>query len=570
MDKRLSVIVFLIALALAVAMGRAFQMQVIQGRQYEARSRSNYLRRVPVPAIRGRILDRDGRVIAGWEKTFVAVALFGGQEPGLDPRKARELKRILRRDTLNLEPSYLGYETVAQDIPEDRATAIMERKERFRWLMLFPYFHRTYPDAGLVGHVVGYVDADGNGKAGLEKAMNDDLSGIMGRKYLMVDAKGRVIQEDIYPEEEPEAGADITLTIDLDLQRAADTLFRPYQRGAAVLMNVKTGEVLVMYSKPYVDPEVMVYGTPEEKYQALTAPGSPLLNRAVAGLYPPGSTFKPMIALAGLESGAINENTVFCCNGGVALGNKFFSCTGFHGCLTVVTGIQHSCNSFFYNVALRMGLPKLLVYLNRNDFLTRRYDLGTGGEKRSLIPTLEYYIRRQGRYFTGSALNIAIGQGEVLLTPLHMALVAGLVATGKMPGPHLVLREGDTYYVPRDTLVLPASEHNRELVKLGMMLVGELGTAKNVRIPGFKFGGKTGTAQNPHGANHSVFIFYAPYDNPEICGAVVVENAGYGAVAAAPIARGLIMRYFNLPYTPLFAIGKGETPAPEMPEIEVE
>ncbi len=557
----------LFAFALLVAGARAFQMQVLKAQRFRALSRSNYLRRIPVPAIRGRILDRNGKVLAGWEPVFVGVALMG--KKGLDQRQLRALKKVLGKDSLHVKPNYLGYSVVADDIPPEKAWAVLEQKERFDWLMIMPWFKRTYPNAKTLGHVVGYVDAEGVGKAGLEKSQDLELSGINGREYIMVDAKGQVVGTDIYPQEEPEPGKDITLTIDLDLQNAADSLFRPYQKGAVVVLNIKTGGVLVMYSKPYVDPNIMVYGTPQQKADALSAPGSPLLNRAVAGRYPPGSTFKPVIAMVGLQSGSIDPNTVFCCYGGVRLGNQFFGCTGAHGCLTVLHGIEKSCNSFFYNVGMRMGLPLLLEWLNRMDFLTRKYDLGVGGEKKCLIPNMAYYMKRYGRFFPGTALNLSIGQGELLLTPLHMAIEAGLVAAGRMPAPHLIKKIGSSEYQVSDTLALPVSEDNRQLVKLGMKLVVDNGTARSCRLPGFSFGGKTGTAQNPHGRDHSLFIFYAPYDDPEICGAVVVENGGYGASAAAPVARELIRRYFDLPPAPLFITHKPDTSEPEMPEIIV-
>ncbi|MEO0179995.1 MAG: penicillin-binding transpeptidase domain-containing protein [candidate division WOR-3 bacterium] len=547
-------IVGFFGLALAGALSRAFFMQVLKGGEFRMQAEANYLRKVPIPPIRGRIMDRNGLLLAGWEPRFMAVALLG--EGGLAGDELEKLRLTIGAESLSVKKSYLGYSILAKDIPYEKALGVLERSEDFGWLLMLPCFSRTYPYRGPLSSVIGYVDADGVGKAGIERSFNEYLAGTPGVKYLMVDARGRVVKEDIYPEVEPAQGKDITLTVDERFQAAADTLFGPYRSGAAVVMNIKTGEILVLYTKPYVDSWTMVYGTSEEKSAALSAPGSPLLNRAVSGLYPPGSTFKPVVALCGLSSGAITPASVFCCAGGMQMGNRFFKCTGFHGCLDLIHAIEHSCNTYFYSVGIRMGLPTFLSEIDRMGFLKRSYDLGIGGEKPALIPSLDYYRKNFGKQLGGVTLNLSIGQGELLLTPLHMALVAALVARGEMPLPHLLMRVGDERYVPPETLRIPLSDKDREAVKKGMLLVVESGTARSCRLPGFKFGGKTGTAQNPHGQDHSLFIFFAPYDDPEIAGAVVVEQGGFGAKAAAPIARELIRRYFGLPPAPLFVVKK--------------
>jgi len=563
--RRIVLVVVFFALALAGSLTRAFYMQVIKASEFASKAEINYLRKVPIPPIRGRIMDRNGVVLASWEPRFTAVALLG--DAGLTEEEVEKLRSTLGAESLVVKHSYLGYAVLARDIQYDKALAVMERTESFGWLLMLPWFTRTYPHSGPLSPIVGYVDAYGVGKAGIERSLNDDLMGTPGTKYLMVDAKGRMVMKDIYPPEEPGQGKDIKLSVDSRLQEAADSLFSGYRSGAAVLLNIKTGEILVLYTKPYVDSWTMTYGTPEQKSSALSAPGSPLLNRAVSGLYPPGSTFKPVVALAGLASGTITPGSVFCCGGGMQMGNRFFKCTGFHGCLDLVHAIEHSCNTYFYSVGARMGLPTLLDQIEKMGFLKRRYDLGIGGEKPALIPSMDYYRENfRGRY-GGVALNLSIGQGELLLTPLHMALVAGLVARGEMPLPHMVIQIGNEPYAPPETLRLKVSERDREAVKRGMLLAVESGTARSCRLPGFKFGGKTGTAQNPHGQDHSLFIFYAPYDDPEIAGAVVVEQGGFGAKAAAPIARELTRRYFGLPPSPLFTVKK---PADNQEQEEME
>ncbi len=485
-------------------------------------------------------MDRRGRVLARWDGSVDVLALFG-EELKVEKAQLGELERLLGRE-VNLRKNYLGYDVVAKGVPTERAHALAAELYRFGWLMMVPGKGREYLAGPELSHVVGYVDADGVGRAGAERAFDSLLAGAPGKRYMVVDALGRVVQEDFLLPEEPKPGADVCLSIDASLQEFVDSLFRPYERGAAVVLNIKTGEILVLYSKPGYDPNVMAKGSAAEKAAVIGAPGSPLLNRAVAGLYPPGSTFKPFVALAALERGVATEKTVFCCGGGVLFGNRFFRCTGAHGCLDMVHGIQHSCNTYFYNLGIRLGVKGLTEEIRRWGIFTRPIRLGIGGERAGFIPSERFYIKRYGeKYPKGIALSLAIGQGEISLTPLHLAVGAALIAAGRLPYPHLL--KG---VPPKDTLVLPVKPEHRKVVKEGMLLVVEAGTAAASKIPGFKFAGKTGTAQNPHGRDHSLFIFFAPYDDPQIAGAVVVEQGGYGASAAAPIASAIIRRYFGL------------------------
>ncbi len=485
-------------------------------------------------------MDRRGRELARWDGSVDLLALFG-EEVKVNSKDVKFLERILG-EKVSLKKNYLGYQVIAKDVPLEKSHALFARLYRYPWLVLVPGKGRLYEAGPALAHVVGYVDADGVGRAGAERAFDWLLAGVPGKRYMVVDALGRVVQEDFMPPQEPKPGQDIYLSVDSKLQEFVDSLFAPYQRGAAVVLDVKTGEVLVLYSKPGYDPNVMAKGSPQEKAAIINGEGSPLLNRAVAGLYPPGSTFKPFVALAALEKGVATEKTVFCCGGGLRFGSRFFKCTGVHGCLDMVRGIQHSCNTYFYNLGIKLGVRGLTEEVRRWGIFTKPIKLGLGGERAGIIPSEEFYLKRYGpRYPRSIVLSFAIGQGEISLTPLHMAVGAALIAAGRLPYPHL-LKDSP----PPDTLVLPVKPEHREVVKRGMLLVVEAGTAAASKIPGFKFAGKTGTAQNPHGRDHSLFIFFAPYDDPQIAGAVVVEQGGYGASAAAPIASAIIRRFFGL------------------------
>jgi penicillin-binding protein 2 len=334
---------------------------------------------------------------------------------------------------------------------------------------------------------------------------------------LKVDARGNLIDEPkvlIY-----QNPANIRTYLDLDLYRLVDSLMKPYGRGAAFAFNPKTGEIYLVYSKP-------------GPYDTASAKDSPLLNRAIAGLYPPGSTFKPLVALLALKYGVIDTTFGVGCRGYVWLGRRKFRCWSIHGYTRLRKAIAWSCNVFFYNVGSRFGPRR---------FVKAVWDTGLFGRRLTPLPEeVPSRFPKKARYY-GSVLNYAIGQGEILVTPVFLSVEAGLIGNGGW----VTLPRFSPLDRP-ETLRVEAPKWMYEKVKEGMLGVVEEGTAAASRLPGFRYGGKTGTAQNPHGEDHSLFIAFAPYDDPTFAVAVVVENAGHGSSAAAPIASMLIRKRFGI------------------------
>jgi len=288
-----------------------------------------------------------------------------------------------------------------------------------------------------------------------------------------------------------------------------------------------------------------------------TNPEKPLFNRATLSVNPPGSTFKILAAIAALEEGIIDENTTLYCGGGFYFG-RFFKCHGGnHGSLNVIHAIEHSCNSFFYQLILRIGLDKWAEYGRRFGF-GHKTGIDIIEEKPGILPSSEYYDKRYGKngWTKGFVVSLGIGQGELSVTPLQLANYTALIANnGKGFTPHLVKGYLDANkklvpfkFNPIDTKV---SQRTLDIVKQGMFLVvNGAGTATSVRLPGIEVAGKTGTAQNPHGNDHAWFIGFAPFDKPKIAVAVFVENAGFGATWAAPIAKAVIQEYLKNKVTP--------------------
>ncbi len=547
---------FSLILAWVTAWALAFQKQVLRESEYRASSLSNIIRNLPLLPPRGRILDRHGRVLAGYQAGILFVTLGSRRHdlpfPVYTPTQIRYLpqSRALRLDEV---PGYLEQLYHFPDILP----------------ILFPL--RIYPTGPLTAHVVGYVGEASSreveqgkrwgiliGKSGLERALDDRLTGTPGTRFFLVNAAGELQTLDPLPPRPPTPGEVVVTSLDLDLQKLADSLFRPKERGAAVMLDVRTGEILVLYSRPTFNPNELTGLRARETWRRLVRDrNSPLLNRAVAGLYPPGSTWKPFVALLALDRGWVNpqERPVFC-DGTYRFGARVWKCwnPAGHGALNLVEAIEQSCDVYFYDLARRIGLRSFLEMIAPlRDLLHRTYGV-LPEEKAGLVPDWAWYTRRYGRNVSeGMVLNLGIGQGEILLTPLQLAILAGLMATeGHLPVPHL-LRDAPV----TDTLVLEASPRAYRLAREGMERVvqGEHGTASGSRIPGFAYAGKTGTAENPHGKEHSLFIAYAPAQAPRIALAVIVEEGGHGSERAAPIARALIERYAKL-------YGMGQTATP--------
>ncbi len=588
-ERRTLVVIAFNLLAFAVIVARLYFLQVKEADKYKMMSDENRIStRFLVPP-RGLIFDRNGEIIAKNEQDFQAL-MVAEQTPDI----AETLKTFKQ-----IVPLTEGEEQkIRKDLKNKRRFIPIKLKDNLSWnevskiLLHAPDLpgveineglSRYYPYADIYAHVLGYVgpvsdkDKKDNplymvpgfkiGKSGLERYFDYKLQGKGGTIKLEVNAYGRVMNE--IERNSGEEGQSLTLTLDARLQRAAYEAFGE-ESGAAVVLNVRTGEILALVSTPSFDPNLFTNGISYKHWNALLKnERTPLVNKAVSGQYSPGSTFKVVVALAALEAGVIDLNTRFNCSGGLDVGNIRFHCwrhSG-HGSLNVVEALKHSCDIFFYETAMKLGIDKIhdmAVKLGMGNVLK----VGLDNEKAGIIPTKAWKKARFGTSWTqGDAANSGIGQGYVLVTPLQLATMLARVVNGGYAVQPTFIKptEKELSKIKR----LDISTKNIEIVKRGMFEVvnGTGGTAGRARfnINGAMMGGKTGTTQvrrismkeRSSGIlrdeqlpwrlrNHALFIGFTPVDNPRYSVAVIVEHGSSGSGVAAPIASKILQEALQL------------------------
>lgn len=588
-ERRTLVVIAFNLLAFAVIVARLYFLQVKEADKYKMMSDENRIStRFLVPP-RGLIFDRNGEIIAKNEQDFQAL-MVAEQTPDI----AETLKTFKQ-----IVPFTEGEEQkIRKDLKNKRRFIPIKLKDNLSWnevskiLLHAPDLpgveineglSRYYPYADIYAHVLGYVgpvsdkDKKDNplymvpgfkiGKSGLERYFDYKLQGKGGTIKLEVNAYGRVMNE--IERNSGEEGQSLTLTLDARLQRAAYEAFGE-ESGAAVVLNVRTGEILALVSTPSFDPNLFTNGISYKHWNALLKnERTPLVNKAVSGQYSPGSTFKVVVALAALEAGVIDLNTRFNCSGGLDVGNIRFHCwrhSG-HGSLNVVEALKHSCDIFFYETAMKLGIDKIhdmAVKLGMGNVL----EVGLDNEKAGIIPTKAWKKARFGTSWTqGDAANSGIGQGYVLVTPLQLATMLARVVNGGYAVQPTFIKptEKELSKIKR----LDISTKNIEIVKRGMFEVvnGAGGTAGRARfnINGAMMGGKTGTTQvrrismkeRSSGIlrdeqlpwrlrNHALFIGFTPVDNPRYSVAVIVEHGSSGSGVAAPIASKILQEALQL------------------------
>jgi penicillin-binding protein 2 len=382
------------------------------------------------------------------------------------------------------------------------------------------------------------------GKVGIEREYEDSLAGSDGVHFVEVDALGRVVREEGAPTLPAVTGHPVRTTIDLELQRFVASIFPRERRGAIVAMEPRSGAILALYSSPPYDPNAFVGGIGRQEWQALNDdPARPLLNRAISTRYPPASTFKLAIAMMALHRGEAGFDTRMPqpCLGGLQFGNRFFRCwkPEGHGALDLVGAIASSCDVYFYQLGLRLGVDSLLRDGNQFGFRSPT-GIDLPGELTSVFPTgRDYYDRvyGPGRWTSSVAMNLAIGQGENAQTLLNMVRFYAMLANaGGIPTPHVV----EPRRVRRDSLLLPDTVF--ATVRQSLIAVVQRGTARASRLLRIQMAGKTGTAQNPHGLDHGWFIGFAPADHPVIVVGGLMEFGEHGTTVAPYVAR-VIERY---------------------------
>lgn len=551
------------------------RLQILQSSEFRLRSEQNRVRMVSIPAPRGLILDRRGGVLAENIPQYeVALdwTIWKGDGPALDTLAAYLDRsrgwiegRVSRSPDWRVRPV-----VVAKGADFGVVSRLEEHRRYFPGLRIQPRPARRYPYGQALAHVLGYVGeisgpelakpqwtsyraGDEMGKAGVEGAWQEVLRGKAGVKYVEVDAAGREVGLlRGQPIRQPVPGQPLVLTLDLDLQLEAARSFPKDLAGAVVAMDPRTGDLLAMYSQPTFDPNLLVGGLDRATWERQTRdPARPLFNRAVQALYPPGSAFKPVTAMAALNLGIVDFQTPGprVCSGGMRFGRRYFRCwkAEGHGLLTLTDAIAQSCDVFFYQLGIGMGLERFLAQVSQLG-LDRPTGLDLPQEVGGIVPTSTgWFDRRYGSrgWGRGVVLNLAIGQGEISLSPLHLAYFYSAIAgDGRPVPPRLVRGEGR----PEVGLWRLAPEHVAGLREaLDRAVNAPKGTARwlTVRYPHLDLAGKTGTAENPHGPDHGWFVGYGPRESPQIVVAAVVEFGVHGSTSAAPLVARLIDYYLN-------------------------
>ena len=588
-----------IVLAIAVfLMGRLIYMQVVRAGYYRQLSEENRMRVIPEPALRGTIVDRSGVKLADNRPTFVISAI---------PREVERNGPVMQKLSaeLDITPDELQrrisagfampYWPVAlqRDVEFRSLCYFEEHIDQFPGVLFGVSSTRGYLEALWTGAVLGYTrELTANdiaqrksaglrpgaytGTAGIEKQYDERLRGTEGYKYLEVSALGRVIGPmPGIPDVPSSAGDILMLTTDLVLQTVADSALAAYGSGVVIAIEPSTGEILCFVSHPGFSANSFSGIVRSEDWNRLVADSlRPLLNRGIKGLYPPGSVAKLWTAGAALEENTINEQSTFTpCYGGIQIGNRYFRChkPQGHGRQALVGAITVSCDVYFYQVGMKLGIANWAEYTKACGF-GRKTGVDLPGEDAGLVPDLAYYDRRfgKGKWTKVLGANLAIGQGEFLVTPLQVAqFISGLANRGQVMAPHFLRayrkigREWEMTK-PYVSFELPFSDRTIELLREGTRaVVAEPGgTAHWLADRRYVMAGKTGTAQNPHGNEHAWFAAYAPYAAPVIAVAVLVENTGHGSVAAAPIARRIIEAYFEKYYPSLLNLPPKDTTSP--------
>jgi len=448
---------------------------------------------------------------------------------------------------------------VRRDVPFEAVSALEERRVLVPGLVLQTTPRRRYPQGSMLAHALGYVsevtepelesgDFPGSrpgtlvGRDGLERTYDAELRGRDGVRFIEVDALGRTVRDqDVAPELPPQPGQTIRTSLDVSLQRYVAEIFPSGRRGAVVVLDPRSGELLTLFSAPAHDPNLFIGGIDPDIWEGLRrAPDHPLINRATQAAYPPASPWKLLVAAIALERGVVrlDEHMPIPCRGGLQYYNRYFRCWNLdgHGDITLLEAIKYSCDVYFYQLGLKLGLQNLLQDAGAMG-VHQAVGIDLPNERTSFFPaSVEYYNRRYGpRGWTSAVtLNLAIGQGENVQTPLNVAYFYALLAspTGEVPPPHLVRVPAGT-----PTRQLHLGESVRRDLREALIAVIEGGTAVGSRIADLHIAGKTGTAQNPQGEDHAWFVAFAPAEAPEVVVAAIVEFAGHGSTVAPMVTR---------------------------------
>ena len=578
LDERQLAIPAAILAAMLFFLVRLWYVQVIRADALAAQGVSTGTDTIEQLAPRGRIVDRNGVVLAGVQQSAVLTAVYDTVMK--HPETIDEVAMLIgvpreKLDKPLKEASWDPYvpTTIYAGISPEAASRIAEAGDRLPGFNCLMQPTRVYEDASSTSHLLGYVwkptekevkalrrqgleAAPYVGRDGVEQVYENLLMGQPGKEKIAVDPQMRPIRTISTDRAVP--GKELVLSIDLRLQRLGEQLLQG-QKGAIVALDPRNGEVLCLVSSPSYDIHMFDHGISNADYAGLKDnPELPMFKRPIAGAYPPGSTFKVVTSTAAYLAGVFDPNRIVNCPGYYMVGTKMYHCMHAHGPMDYRKAVTQSCNTYFYDLAIRAGVDNLREAC-RILGLGEKQGIDLPGESAGTVPTAEWIKKKKRTWTLGQTANMGIGQGQLAITPLQMAGVAAAVANGgKVYRPHLLLgtRIGNGPISPFQAQVLSDTRLPQQfwdIVKDALVNVINAGTATSAKIPDIQWGGKTGSAQNSSSnTTHSWFIGFAPADNPTIAIAVVVEGAGHGGTYAAPFAKEIVQRYLkgNLSLTP--------------------
>jgi penicillin-binding protein 2 len=562
---------------------KLWHLTVVRYDHYHQLATSNRIRALPLVAPRGLLVDREGRVMADSVSAFNLLLfrdeaqdmsltvdfLTAGLE--IDPSQLR--KRIeAAADYSKVQPVLLE-----DNLSMNKLAYLLARSSEHPELRITEQPKRRYPQGEVACHVLGLVGevsreelttrefesnkaGDIIGKTGIERSYNGHLTGRDGVRRVLVDSRGKIVHS-IF-RNEPTTGETLRLTIDLDLQELAEDELEE-SPGAVVALNPNSGEILALASRPGFDPNLFASRIKAAEWKKLiNDPDRPFQNRAIQSVFPPGSIFKVIIALAGLEYGIIDRYSSVYCRGAVNLYGHRFRCwkSGGHGHVRLREAVRQSCNVYFYLLGQKLGIDRIASFSKRLG-LGQPTGIDLRGEASGVVPSKEWKQRKFGQpWYSGETISVAIGQGPISVTPMQLARAIGILATGRSPALYLTKDRGEQAAEKQPTLALGFSEEHMFLIREAMWsVVNEWGTGRAARVAGFDVCGKTGTVQVISQQTRSQlpeaerskfepnawFVGFAPREKPEIVVAVMIQRGGSGGSAAAPVAGRLFQRFYE-------------------------
>jgi len=552
------------------------KMQLLESNKYEEKSKDNSIKTVQINAPRGILFDRNLEILVGNKPSFTLQIT-----PDLyDTSNSKIIESIINVKSGYIKKLLDQYRNFSKYKPTNLMRGVNynviswfeENHSKLPGLDYIVETQRDYSFGVNASHVFGYTKeigrealkksddfysiGDNVGFSGIEKEYEKYLRGNKGNEFLVVNSSQKIVYRHNEGKSDIPAikGSDVVLTLDYQTQKTAEELMKEY-KGVAIAVDPANGEILAYISTPQFDLSDFADITSNTLWDSLrNDPSKPLFNRGTLSMYSPGSTFKMLVAIAALEEGILDTTYSVNCNGGLQFGNRFFKCTHFHGKVDMKEAIEESCNTYFYKVVLKLGIDKLSKYA-KMFHLGMKTNIDISPESSGLIASREYYdkVYGKGKWSDGNLLSIGIGQGEIITTPIQLVQYTALLANnGVTKVPHfgkgyIDSKTNEFVSFHYDSIKTNVSEKTFKFIREAMegVVSSAKGTGRNIKLPNISISGKTGTAQNPHGKDHSIFIAFAPSNNPKIAVAVIVENVGYGSTYAAPMAQKIIKAYLE-------------------------